>query len=233
MAFRLSRCVGLVCPEPSEAAEFYVRAFDMRPVEADDGLCLSAGPIRLYLDTGPLRPLVLELVTPGAEAARGPLKRLGFEETLWRGAGKSCLVVDPFGLAVNLYEDPEAFEPEGLAEPEEGWAKPCVGVLAPDPEGVAAFYSSVLGSPAGRLPDGSVAVESGGLRLRVRAAAKSAPCLWLGAGADLERLAHFGCATEDGVLTDRYGLHWVADTADRPDRAAVRMTGRGEHATGP
>lgn len=233
MAFRLSRCVGLVCPEPTEAAAFYVRAFDMRPVEAEDGLCLSAGPIRLYLDAGALRPLVLELVTPAVEEARSPLKRFGFEETLWRGAGKSCLVVDPFGVSVNLYEDSGAFEPEGLAEPEDGWAKPCVGVLATDPEGVAAFYSSVLGSPAGRLPDGSLAVESGGLRLRTRQAERTAPCLWLESGIDLARLASLGCTLDDDLLTDPFGLVWVADTAARPDRAAVRMTGRGEHATGP
>lgn len=213
MAFLLSRCVGLVTPEPGVAAMFYQNHFDMRLGTTEAVLELVAGPVRIYLDPGQPRPAVLELVTEDLAQARADARKFGFEELCWRGEGQSCLVRDPFGLVFNVFEDRTAFLPIDLEPPEPGFVKACVGALVPEPEEVADFYADILESMSSRLPDGSYIVDSGAMRMRFRNGDSASPVVWLKPDAPTQRLAAAGCHRDDsGVLRDPFGMQWCVES---------------------
>ncbi len=219
--FQVSSCVGLLAREPMGAVQFYERAFGMRWVGSEHGIELSAGPLRLFVDPGEPRPLVLELLTPDLEVARRRVAAFGFERLLWEGVGRTNLVRDPFGLLWNVFEDPHAFGPPDLEPPEVGVAKACVGGLVPDPGHVASFYARVLESAPNRLTDNSWAVDSGGMRARFRYSERVSPAIWL-TEAPADGLRREGVAESDpGVFVDPFGVAWCVELGEKPTHAAV------------
>jgi catechol 2,3-dioxygenase-like lactoylglutathione lyase family enzyme len=222
MEFLLSRCVGLATPDPQSAELYYRSRLGMRVVGNDAGTELAAGPVRLFIDPGPRRPLVLELLAPDLGEARAAVRSLGFEELVWKGRGQSCLVRDPYGLVANVFEDAAAFLPAGIEPPEEGVVKACIGALTPSPEPIAGFYSRILGSPVNRLADRSLALDSGPLRMRFREGPETRPALWLANDAPLD-LAE-GCGWKevaDQAFEDPFGVVWCAETIERATHAVV------------
>ncbi|MBS1723415.1 MAG: hypothetical protein JSS66_10735 [Armatimonadetes bacterium] len=209
-------------PDPGAAALFYQDAFDMDVVRSEVGFEMVAGPLRLFIDPGQARPLVLELVTDDALEARGILRSFGYEELVWRGPGQSCLVRDPFGLVMNIHEDRSAFIEFCLSGPDESIFRPCVGAQSPISEDVAEFYAKLLESPLCRTPDGCHVVDSGSMRLRFRQGPTTAPMVWLRPGTPLGTFAEAGCADcQNGVLIDPFGIHWCAESSVTTTTAVV------------
>lgn len=212
MAFLLSRCVGLVTPDPGAAVAYYQSQFEMVSISTEISVELVAGPLRLFIDPGHARALVFELITEDLVEARHYLHQFGFEELVWRGAGQSCLVRDPFGLVVNIHQDRSAFLPTELEPPEPGHFKGCIGAQVPDPKQAGDFYANVLESCASRLPDASRIVDSGPLRLRFRAGTPVRPMLWLKSDAPVTELVASGCQqAESDILLDPFGLAWCVE----------------------
>jgi hypothetical protein len=222
MEFLLSRCVGLATPEPHTAEQYYRNRLGMRILGNEAGTELAAGPLRLFIDPGSRRPLVLELLTPRLDEARTTVRSLGFEEVVWKGQGQSCLVRDPFGLTLNIFEDPGAFLPSGIEPPEDSVVKPCLGALTPDPEPMAQFYGKVLASPSNRLADGSFAVDSGSLRMRFREGVETRPALWLANDAPSRLPDDSGWKeVAERAFEDPFGIVWCAETIEKATHAVV------------
>ena len=221
MAFLMSRCLGLVTPDPGAAMAFYVSTFGMEPI-GDETIELQAGPLNLFIDPGKSRPMVFELITDDLADARAAVRTMGFEELVWRGPDQSCLVRDPFGLVLNIHEDRALFLPLDLEASDDQYFKPCVGALTPAPCDLAEFYSRVLDAPYSRLPGGSYIVDSGPIRLRFRRGISTTPMVWLKSDAPVEQFGLAGCmVTDAGVMTDPYGVHWCTETITAAPLAAV------------
>lgn len=220
MAFLLSRCVGLVTPDPGAAAAFYQSQFEMVSFCTEVSLELAAGPLRLFIDPGRKRELVFELITDDLSEARQLVRQFGFEELVWRGAGQSCLVRDPFGLVINIHQDRSAFLPAPLEPPEPGFVKGCLGAQVPDPELTAEFYAKVLGSSVSRLADGSRIVDDGALRFRFRTGDSACPLIWLKSDAPVPDLVAAGCELHSSdLLLDPFGVAWCVEAASPAVRA--------------
>lgn len=218
----LSRCVGLVTPDPEVAANYYQTHFGMTQVQSEAGVELCAGPLRLFLDPGQPKPMVLEVITPDLREARPIVRRLGYEEIVWRGPGQSCLVRDPFGLVFNIHEDRSAFLLLDIDGSQTGFLKSCLGAIVSSPVDVAGFYAEVLESTADRLPDGTYLVESGPLRLRFKQGILTTPVVWMRSDAPIDKLMAAGChGSEPSVLTDPFGLSWCAESLRQTERAVV------------
>lgn len=221
MAFLLSRCLGLVTPDPGAAMAFYVSTFGMEPV-GEETIELNAGPLTFFIDPGKTRPMVFELITDDLADARLAVRSFGFEELVWRGPDQSCLIRDPFGLVLNVYEDRSLFTPMDLEPPDDGYFKACIGALSPAPCDLAEFYSQVLDAPYSRLPGGSYIVDSGPVRLRFRRGVSTTPMVWLKPDAPVDQFGLAGCmVTDAGVMTDPYGVNWCTETMVPAPRAAV------------
>lgn len=112
MPFKLSRCISLRHPARDHVVKFYknVLGFDVID-EIGTASELNTKPIRMFIDHGEPRELVLELLVPNLDAARIELIDAGCRVIKWEGKGKDCYIRDPFGTTYNLWEAPEAFEP--------------------------------------------------------------------------------------------------------------------------
>ncbi|MCW5936908.1 MAG: hypothetical protein KIT11_06350 [Fimbriimonadaceae bacterium] len=214
--------MGLVTPEPSAAAAFYAGHLGMAIVSRENGIELSGGLLRLFLDPGAPRPLVLELLTCDLLEARLRLKGFGFEEIAWKGPGGSNLVRDPFGYVFNIYSSPSTFESPEVELTDSRLVKPFVGGLLLSPGEAADFYGELLCQAPDLLPDRSVAIESGLVRLRFRQAPVSQPALWLTSLPSAEDLVALGFKEVfESVFVDPFGLAWCHDRGAEDDRAVV------------
>lgn len=220
MGFLLSRCVGLVTPNPVEAANYYQNHFGMRVAGVDPIVELVAGSIRLYLDPGKRRPLVMELLATDLQEARHAARQFGFEEIVWRGQGESCLLRDPFGLIFNVHHERTAFELDELEPPEQSFVKPCLGAILPEARYASEFYASVFECPNSKLPDGSYVVDSGPIRLRFKEGNATLPVVWIRNDSPLEDLIMAGCTrSERGTIVDPLGINWCLDPPVPAERA--------------
>ncbi len=221
MAFQLSNCLGLVTPNPGEAALFYASFFAM-DLEDSPVTELLAGPFQIFVDPGTQRPIAFELVTDDLEQARSDARNLGFEELIWRGHNQSCLVRDPFGLIWSVHEDRTAFEPHIVDYPNHGIVRSCLGAQMVDAKGSAEFFSQVLDIPFSRIPGRSFLLDSGELRLIIQDGAKNEPLLFIRPDADRKSLKAAGCReVQEGLLVDPFGVHWRFETTPVALMAAV------------
>ncbi len=110
MPFKLSRCISLRHPAQEHVVKFYreVLGIDVSG-KVRKAYELQTEPIRMFVDRGQPRELVLELLVPDLEKAREELVAAGCRVIRWEGRGKDCYIRDPFGTTYNLWEEPEAF----------------------------------------------------------------------------------------------------------------------------
>lgn len=229
MAFRLSRCVAVHSPDVNKARDFYMENMQLRLVGKDGGLELGARSLRLFIDPGPPSPAVLEMVTDDGPQARDKIRRLGFEEKSWKGPGKPCLVVDPWGIVWNVFFD----QTQPSTDPTGNFG-PClvsdkVGVLCNEPSEAADFYGVVFDELPSRTVDGSWTVDSGPNRLRVELGQESS-ALYLATDQCFDALAERGCTVvsmQPPRMQDPFGVIWGADVPP-PSTHAVVMAGDGE-----
>lgn len=220
MSFLLSQCVGLVTADTAEAAQYYMDFFGMEPEEVELIVALTAGPLTLFIDPGHCRPPVFELVTPDLDIAREIVAHFEFQEIVWRGAGQSCLVRDPFGIVFNIHEDRSLFLPQGLEEPRQSFIKPSIGAFLPEPQVAASFYSQLLESADYRLPDGSYAIDSGSMRLRFKQGDHTTPVIWVKSSAPVAKLVKSGCKSgPEGIFVDPYGVSWIREIPVKAKKA--------------
>lgn len=221
MGFLLSRCVGLVTQNPAEAANYYQTHFGMQVAEVDSVIELIAGSLRVYLDPGKRRPLVLELLATDLSEARQAARHFGFEEIVWRGFGESCLLRDPFGLIFNVHQERTDVELHELEPPVPSFVKPCIGAILPEAQYASEFYSELFESPNSKLPDGSYVVDSGPIRLRFKQGNATLPVIWIKNDAPLEQLIQAGCQrSERGTIVDPLGINWCLESPIPAERAA-------------
>ena len=105
MHFRMSNAVAVQAADIAAANEFYSGVLGF-PAEEQEGItAIHADPLTLYVDENRhCDGMLMELIVEDAEAAREYLVDNGCEVIVWGGAGKSCIVRDPFGVHFNIWE---------------------------------------------------------------------------------------------------------------------------------
>ena len=209
VTFSLSNCVGLVTPDPGEAARFYQSRFGMRVSESDLYLELEAGPLELFIDPGRPRDLVLELVTDDLVAARTRAREFGFEELVWRGVGQSCLVQDPFGIVFNIHEDRLGIRPVDVPKNESTCPiRASIGLIVPSPHEAAEFYASVFDLSYSQAIDHSYFLDPGAIRMRIEQGEDPTAFLMLERmpTSDLEFVQRE--IESSGKSVDPFGIRW-------------------------
>lgn len=202
MGFGLSRCVGLTAPHPDAMVQKYRDALGWEMLTSDQGLCLTDGALRAYVDPGERRPPVLELLTDHLSAARGQLRALGFEEVTWKGSGELNLVVDPFGNSWNIFELGADDEDEDFDFDSPTLAR--IGLHTHEPAKVAEFFSTVLERPA-TLSGHVWVIDSDPVRLRIEPGLPNGPVFLLEDSLQLQAL---GSQPGQSTLTDTWGITW-------------------------
>lgn len=106
MKFKISNRSAVLVGDASAAAAFYGEALGL-PVSEEEGFhAVEFGPLTLYVDPADLtNGIVLELCTEDVEAAKDYLTERGCRVLRWEGAGKVCLIEDPFGIRFNLWQE--------------------------------------------------------------------------------------------------------------------------------
>jgi catechol 2,3-dioxygenase-like lactoylglutathione lyase family enzyme len=107
MKFKVSEQTAVQVTDPQAAAAFYGGVLGL-PIRDQQGIqAVDAGPLTLYIDPADLTDgIILELITEDVEAARTYLTERGCRVLRWEGAGKVCLIEDPFGIRFNLWQEP-------------------------------------------------------------------------------------------------------------------------------
>jgi predicted enzyme related to lactoylglutathione lyase len=103
--FKMSKAVAVQADDVKAANDFYSNVLGF-PAEEQEGITgIDADPLTIYVDSRKhCDGLLMELIVEDAEAAREYLVMNGCEVVTWGGAGKSCIVRDPFGVHFNIWE---------------------------------------------------------------------------------------------------------------------------------
>lgn len=220
MSIEVSPCIGLTAPDPGEASRYYQDVFRMKLVGIRDGVELLANGLRFFIDPGPVRPPVLELMTDELTVCRGILKSVGFEEIVWKGPGKANIFVDPFGFRWNLYEQDD-FE----SDPPENATPDCpvlnkIGLQTPYPIKAADFYANLLGQAHSSSHD-SWFVDARFLRLRLEDLLPPGPAFFVDPGFDLSAVDEDTPPAAETAV-DPYGIRWRPGPVSISDSAVVQ-----------
>jgi catechol 2,3-dioxygenase-like lactoylglutathione lyase family enzyme len=98
-------------PAKEQIIKFYTEVLGLATAgEIDRCTEIAAEPMRLFVEAGEPRDIVLELIVANLDHARRELEAAGCRVMRWEGRGKDCYIRDPFGTTYNLWEDPEAFK---------------------------------------------------------------------------------------------------------------------------
>ncbi len=220
MSFEVSPCIGLTVPDPGLASRFYQEVLGMKLVGVRDGVELSAGTLRFFIDPGRLRVPVLELLTENLDKARLDIRTFGCEEVIWKGPEEANIVVDPFGFRWNIFECPEPdnyqFAPEGDLSP----ILPKIGLQTPYTIKAADFYADLC-DHARSLSHGAWFVDGRFVRLRIEDLLPPGPAFFLDPGFDLTQIDPRATG-EQAVAVDPYGLRWRPGPANPSDIAVVQ-----------
>ena len=210
-------------PNVDGAMQFYRDRMGMTLGSLEEGLVLEAGPMRMYLDPGPISKTVFEILTLDLAAAKAKLRFYGYEVVNWMGPGKTNLVRDPFGLEFNVFEQAEESWVE-IVPDEHVHFRPIIGAAASSVPPIAEFYSMVLQSPANRLSDGSLLISGGSVGMRVFDSEHDFPAVWLSNVAPVEQMIEGGAVfldAEHQLLRDPFGVCWSIEPRSESTRAAV------------
>lgn len=105
MKFKLSRCICLQHPARDKIIDYYRDVLGQNIKFDSDNLAeIDGSPIRMFIDQGEPRELILEFEVEDLEAAREHLVAAGCRVIRWEGKGKPCYIRDPFGTLFNLWE---------------------------------------------------------------------------------------------------------------------------------
>ncbi len=105
MHFKLSHQVAVQSADRKQAVTFYRDVLGFAEIKRDGVGWLDASPLMMYVDERKVgEGLVLELEVEDVEAARVYLEERACGVILWEGAGRACVVGDPFGVRFNLWQ---------------------------------------------------------------------------------------------------------------------------------
>ncbi|MGA3210775.1 MAG: VOC family protein [Terriglobales bacterium] len=92
-------------PDPTEAANFYVRELGFEITDTNpDMVGLRGKNINLYIERGPALGPVLEVTVKSVEEAKARLRKKGCQIVKDETEFPRCYVKDPHGLIYNLTE---------------------------------------------------------------------------------------------------------------------------------
>jgi catechol 2,3-dioxygenase-like lactoylglutathione lyase family enzyme len=107
MRFKLSRCVCINTPDVAKAVAHFQTALGMKVLRQDEASAELAGDeAHLFVDLGPEKGPIMELLVPNLEGARDELLADGWTIDVWEGKGGRCHMRNPGGFVFNLWEEP-------------------------------------------------------------------------------------------------------------------------------
>lgn len=106
MKFKMSSDVSLQTEKKEQAFIFYNQILGLPALGAETQNAIDASPLTLYIDnSGYCHGLLMELLVDNVETAKTYLQKHGCKILHWQGAGKACIIEDPFGVKYNLWQD--------------------------------------------------------------------------------------------------------------------------------
>ena len=106
MKFKMSSAVSLQTADPEQAFSFYTKVLGFPSLDEGDARGVDVAPLTMYVGSRQYCDgLLMELIVDDVEAARGHLVENGCTVVHWDGAGKACIIEDPFGIRFNLWQD--------------------------------------------------------------------------------------------------------------------------------
>ncbi|MDK3162191.1 hypothetical protein QPK87_37435 [Kamptonema cortianum] len=185
------------------AAQMYAATLGMSAASGSSQMELAAGVFHFFIDPGKPHAPVLELLTNDLAKARAAARSLAMEEVVWKGVGKLNLLVDPFGVRWNVYE--EASELADIdADFEESEVIPKLAIHAPELSRAADFYATIFELSHFQTPSGYV-MDHGTIQLSIEEGLPIGPAFYVSSSEVLERL---GAAPGRKIFTDAFGVTW-------------------------
>lgn len=194
----------------------------VKPCQTVEGIALSGAGLRLYIDPGDPGPVVFELLCDDLALTRQTLRNFGFQEISWQGHGALNLVVDPYEIRWNIYEDRSALPYKELDPSDEALLLPKIGIVTHLAPKAAAFYAEVLAEPLTTRSDCFI-IDSGPMRLRVQGGLPEGPNLWLPNEFDLQTISP---TAKKSYAIDENGVCWRKAGKSNKPHAVVSLEAR-------
>jgi hypothetical protein len=108
--YKLSNCVCFQTPDLEKARAHFLGLGMTVVSESQEGVELSGGEVRLFIEKGERMGPIMELLVPDLDEALEDLRSQGWAVVLWEGEGGKCYLRNPLGVIFNLFEDESALD---------------------------------------------------------------------------------------------------------------------------